>query len=354
MGSLLATWRVAVKEYRVALRSSTFYAVVGLPVLVSLGIRVLVRESGPRPARVAVVGPGSKRLARAVESVPWKTLGLEVRLRSVSDRATALSGLRRGRLHGVMVLPEGFWEDFSAGRRPRVRLYYDEAGGTAALALAPFFREVFRVLARQRDPVAMDVEGIRHISRWKALLPAFVVMVLLSALTLMPAGIASERQDGTLQALLAAPLDLWQVVAGKAAFGVGAALGGALVVLAANDALVGNLGVVVLACFLGAAASTLLGILLGLWIDSAQAASAVASFLYVPLVWGAFFADFSGPVGRVARWSPGHLVAGLLKEALFMEASWSRAAAGLAGLAASVVLLGLGAVWALRHEEERI
>ncbi len=351
LGSLL---RLAGKDYLVALRASTFYVVVGLPLLVSLGVRYLAKAARPRPAKVAVVGPGARRLADLLQKGAAGLGGLRLKPEVLQAEAQALAKLRKGRLHGLVVLPAGFWKDLREESRPEVVLYYDEAGGASSAALAPLLREVFRALAGQVDPVALQVRGIRHMAQWKALLPAFVVMVLLSAVTLMPSAIAAERQEGTLRTLLAAPVDLWQVVVAKAAFGVGTGLLGALAVLGANGALGGNLPVVGVVCLLGALVSSLLGLLVGLAVESPQAASALASLVYVPLVWGAFFADFGGAIGRVSRWTPGYHVAKVLKEALFMEAGWRRASGPLAGLAVAAFCLGLATVWLLRREEERL
>jgi len=349
-----SVWILFRKEATVSFRSAAIYMLVGLPLVLSVGMKFLIGGAEPKPAKLAIVGEKNPAVARLVKLAG--KLGRKkkpFKLITVSSEAEGRKRLKRGKLHGLLVLPHDFDQQLAAGKHPAATLYFDESAGATAFTIKAILRELFRLQAGQREPATIKSVGIRRIPMWKALLPAFVVMVLLSSITLMPAGIATERQAKTLQAVLVAPVRLWHFVSGKALFGIATGAVGALLVLALNYSMQGNITLLVTVILLGAAVSTLLGLLVGLLVESAQAASAVASLLYVPLIWGAFFADLSGPVGSVSRLTPGYYMAKLIKDALFVGPRLSDALPALAALTGSMVLLAIACIWALRREEER-
>ncbi|MDY0002502.1 MAG: ABC transporter permease [Polyangia bacterium] len=341
------------KEVNVGLRSASLYLLVGLPIVVSLVMRVVLSGGGTKPPKLAITGQAEPALERVVTEL-GRGPKAPVRLAPVRDEAQGRALLAKGKIQGLLVLGPDFDSELAAGRRPLARLYFDEAGGTSAFSLHPVIRELLRMQARQQEPARLEVKGIRGISPWQAMLPAWVVMVLLATLTLMPTSLASERQTKTLQAVLVTPIGLGEFVTGKALYGVLVGLVGGIAVLGVNLARVGNIALVIVLLCLGAALATLLGLLVGLLVESPQAASGIATGLYVPLLWGAFFADLSGVVGALSRMTPSFHLAHGLRQALYSQGSFSSMWLTLAGLGAATALLGLLCVWALRRAEQRM
>ncbi len=339
------------KEFLLALRSHSIYVLIGLPVVLSLSMRALAGGAGMKPPKLAVISPAEPKLVKIQKAWPDKKKPFE--LVEVSDETEGMTLLKKGKLNGLLVLPKDFDSAVEKQERPEALLYFDESKGSASFALRPMLRELFRLQAGQMEPVRLKTQGIRRITLWESMLPAWVVMVLLSSLTLMAAGIGTERQAKTLAAVLVTPVGLWDWISAKALYGILVAGVGGLVVLKANGVTGHNPGLVLAGLFLGAAVTTLIGLIIGLLFESAQAASAAASAVYIPLLLGAFFGDKTGWLGAAAKWTPSHALVRLLTDALFVGMDWNEAAVPLSILLTSSLLLALICLWALRREERR-
>jgi len=351
-GPLTHFWILLQKELRVGVRSASFYLLIGIPLVVSLLMRTIMSGAGAKPPKVAIVGQDRPALVRIVKQLS-RAGRKPMRLITVKDEAEGRRKLAKGKLQGLLVLSPKFDAELAAGRRPRATLYFDETGGSSSFTLQTLIRELLRIQAKQREPARLEARGIRGITLWESMLPAWVVMVILSAITLMPSSIASERQTKTLQAVLVTPIRLWEFIVGKGLYGVVIGTVGGVLVLGANGALVGNLPLALAIVVLGASVATLIGLLIGLLVETPQAASGVSTALYIPLLWGAFFSDLSGVVGMLSRGTPSHYVAHGLKHALYSNGTWVgewRSLAVLGGLSAALFVANL---WALRRAEER-
>jgi len=346
-------WVLFRKELNVGLRSASLYLLVGVPLLVSLVMRGILSGDGAKPPKVAIVGQDKPALVKIVKRFV-KAGRPPMRLVHVTDEREGRALLAKGKLQGLLVLGSDFDARLAAGEQPPLTLYFDETGGSSAFTLRTVVRELLRIQARQKEPARLKVRGIRGITPWQAMLPAWVVMVLLSAITLMPSSITTERQAKTLQAVLVTPIRLWEFVVGKGLYGVAIGTVGGIVVLAANGSLQGNLALVLVFLLLGAAAATLLGLTIGLLVESPQGAAGIATALYIPLLWGAFFSDLSGAVGVASRLTPSYYVSQGLNRALYSGGTFGGAWQGVAVLGGLCAVLLMVALWALRRAEERV
>lgn len=352
-GPLGNIWVLFRKELNVGLRSVSLYLLVGLPLIVSLVMRGILSGEGAKPPKVAIVGQDKPALAKIVKR--FVEAGRPpMRLVKVKNEREGRARLAKGKLQGLLVLGPDFDARMAAGQQPELTLYFDETGGSSAFTLRTVVRELLRIQAHQKEPARLRVRGIRGITPWQAMLPAWVVMVLLSAITLMPSSIAAERQAKTLQAVLVTPIRLWEFVVGKGLYGVAIGTVGGVVVLGANSSLQGNLALVLVFLVLGAASATLLGLIIGLLVESPQGAAGVATALYIPLLWGAFFSDLSGTVGVASRVTPSYYVALGLNRALYSGGTFVGESQGVAVLGGLCVSLLIVAMWALRRAEERV
>jgi len=351
-GLLGNLWALLSKELHVGFRSASIYVLLGIPLVVSLLMRVMLSDGGMKAPRLAVVGQDRPAMVRMLREMGGKGRR-PIKIVHTRDEVEGQDLLHRGKIQGLLVLTPDFDQTLAEGERPQALLYFDEAGGSSAYGLHSVVRELFRLQAGQKEPARLEARGIRGITPWQAMLPAWVVMVLLSTITLMPTSLATERQTKTLHAVLVTPIGLGELVAGKCLFGVLVGSLGGLGVLAANGALTGNIPLVLALLVLGSAVATLLGILIGLLVESPQGASGLATGLYIPLLWGAFFADLSGAVGAASRVTPSHHLALGLRQALYSEGSFASHWPVLAGLGAGVILMAVLGVLALRRAEER-
>jgi ABC-2 type transport system permease protein len=346
-------WILLRKELVIGMRTPSLYLLVGVPVVVSVILRVIMAGEAHKPARLAVVGAKkpvvvalAERVAKLGKKRPFKVV-------KVSSERKGRKLLQKGKLHGLLVLPPDFDARLKGGKRPEATLYFDETRGSSAYMLRTILRELFRVQAGQKEPARLKAVGIRRIKPWKTMLPAWVVMVILSTLTLMPSSISTERQSRTIQAVLVAPVTFWEFVVGKALFGMSVGVLGSVLVLLVNSSMQGNILLALTVVLVGSAVSTLAGIFVGLVIESAQGSAGVGSMLYIPLLWGAFFADMGGVVGAVSRAMPSYFMSEGLKRSLYMDGRWADSVPLLVVLAGLAVALTAACVWALTREQER-
>jgi sodium transport system permease protein len=142
--------------------------------------------------------------------------------------------VRDGRLEAVIVVKEDFDEAFLAGNGAKVEIVYDDSRTESGPAirqaerlLRAFNREtgMLRMVARGVSPDLVEPVKVQHVNtatpRQKGafllfLIPMFAILSpLLGGMTLAIDSTAGERERGSLEPLLANPVPLWQVVAGK-------------------------------------------------------------------------------------------------------------------------------------------
>jgi sodium transport system permease protein len=142
--------------------------------------------------------------------------------------------VREGRLDAVIVVPKDFDQRYLAGDGARVELVYDDSRTESGPAirqaerlLRAFNREagMLRLMARGVSPDLTEPVKVQHVStatpRQKRafllfLIPMFAILSpLLGGMTIAIDSTAGERERGSLEPLLANPVALWRVVAGK-------------------------------------------------------------------------------------------------------------------------------------------
>lgn len=142
--------------------------------------------------------------------------------------------IREGRLDAVIVVPRDFDERFLAGDDAKVEIVYDDSRTESGPAirqaeklLRAFNREtgMLRMMARGVSPDLTEPVKVQHTNtatpRQKGafllfLIPMFAILSpLLGGMTIAIDSTAGERERGSLEPLLANPVRLWQLVAGK-------------------------------------------------------------------------------------------------------------------------------------------
>ena len=144
--------------------------------------------------------------------------------------------VRAGNYDVVLVIPEGYGEDFTTGRPATVRLIVDESRQAAQLSVnrAERLLEVYnsqigalRLLARGVNPGVVQVLAVEQVdvstsqSRAANLLnltPYFIIFsIFIGGMYLAIDTTAGERERGSLEPLLINPVRRWEFVLGKLA-----------------------------------------------------------------------------------------------------------------------------------------
>jgi sodium transport system permease protein len=142
--------------------------------------------------------------------------------------------IREGGLDAVIVVPDDFDDRFLAGDAAKVEIVYDDSRAESSPAirqaerlLRGFNREsgTLRLVARGVSPDLVEPVKVEHVNtatpRQKGafmlfLIPMFAILSpLLGGMTVAIDSTAGERERGSLEPLLANPVPLGQLVAGK-------------------------------------------------------------------------------------------------------------------------------------------
>jgi sodium transport system permease protein len=142
--------------------------------------------------------------------------------------------VREGRLDAVIVVPRDFDQKYLNGENTRVDLVYDDSRTESGPAirqaerlLRGFNREtsMLRLMARGVSPDLTEPLKVQHVNTATVkqrgamllfLIPMFAILSpLLGGMTIAIDSTAGERERGSLEPLLANPVPIWQVVAGK-------------------------------------------------------------------------------------------------------------------------------------------
>jgi ABC-2 type transport system permease protein len=131
----------------------------------------------------------------------------------------------RGDAHCILTIGPGFGEALTAGREYEVGLLLDGADANTANAASSYARIVLSRLLQERLPPGLEIPGVRlsqqvlynpdlKSSHFFVLGLIAVILMLVSAL-LTSLTIAREKETGTLEQLLTAPVRPHQIILGK-------------------------------------------------------------------------------------------------------------------------------------------
>ncbi len=227
------TWAVMKKEFRHMFRDPRSLALVTIGAMVILSIMAY-------------------NFSRDIEQVPTAVLDYDQTARSLAyqdafraDRFFALTVvadspaqvedlLRRGATTVALVIPHGFADDLAGGRSSPVQILVDgsdpnsaaQAVGHARAISARFGLDLLEEAANRQGQldsaesiVALDVRsrvlynpGVKMVN---GMVPGLMGIVLAIPALTIALSIAREKEDGTLEQLMATPLGRSQLLAGK-------------------------------------------------------------------------------------------------------------------------------------------
>lgn len=153
--------------------------------------------------------------------------------RQIADLREASALLDRGEVRAVLVLPERFQDDLARGRRTEVQLLVDTAQANQGFLVASYAQRIGaefgaewaqRSLLREGvDPTRLpdpraEVRYAYNTSLnevWFNTVSEWLTMLTIAAIVLPAAALVRERERGTIEQLLVAPLAPLQVVLSK-------------------------------------------------------------------------------------------------------------------------------------------
>ncbi len=188
------------------------------------------------------------RSARSRELIASFTHSTYFDLVATPGAGEDLAGLtERGVARAVLVIPEGFGRDVSAGRTSVVQLLLDGADSTTAATVLGYARSLVAdanadlvtgatARAGQRPPLPLDLRPRvlynPELQSTQFLVPGLVgLLLMLTAVLSTALSVVREKERGTMEQLRVAPLRTFELILGKTVPYLGISLLGTLFVL---------------------------------------------------------------------------------------------------------------------------
>lgn len=229
MLSLTRTWAVMAKEFVQLTRDRLTYAMILVLPIIQLLLFGYAINDDPRGLPTAVLvqdnGGFSRSILTALDNSGYFDIVLAARSQSEMDRA-----MERGEILFAVIIPADFTRRIVRGDRAQLLVEADASdpsatsGAVAALANLPaqsLNRELTGPLAN-RSPDAPPFEVVVHrrynpeaITAYN-IVPGLLGVILSMTLVMMTSlGMARERERGTMESLLATPVQPLEVMVGK-------------------------------------------------------------------------------------------------------------------------------------------
>ncbi|MDF1522381.1 MAG: ABC transporter permease [Trueperaceae bacterium] len=284
---VLGLWR---KDLALGPRSPILLFAVVMPVLITLLVQGVFGNLFERPPRLGIVDTGDSAVTAAALELD------DLRTSRVVDVETLQRLVTDHDLDAGLVLTAGFDAALRAGERPPLTLYVageSRANDRVLVAIATI--DLLRGVEGRAPNVSVEVvaPGGDGVPLQERLVPFIVLYALFAAGVFVTSfSFTEEREKRTLDALLASPLTMADVLWAKGLFGGTLAAAMALVTMALNGALLGQpLGLLV-ALALGAVMSALIGLLYGIAAPDTKVLFALVKTLsilvFAPALWYVF------------------------------------------------------------------
>jgi ABC-2 type transport system permease protein len=311
----------------------------------------------PPPVKLPVYDPGDSRLTRQLEDLPGY---LVIRQPSLTALQAAVDA---GQGPVGLVLPSDFDLALARGETPVLTLVIKDDPGQTGRLVGPLTDQL-RELAGQVPPAELMVETInrppgRMLTARQLNLPTWLALSLAVVGTaVIPTMLVEEKERWTLRALMVTRATYTDVIVGKALVGMAYVLATAVILLALNDGLVGQVGLSLAAIVVGGAALVELGLLLGGICDDLTTLNTWSTvFTLVLMLPGMLAGLFSSNVFKlgvlelVVRLIPTFYVIDLVQAGMAGRASLEQVLVNLGLLGGLMVGLFLAVGYTLRRRE---
>jgi ABC-2 type transport system permease protein len=312
-------WSIVLKEFLQLRRDRvTFGMIVGIPIiqLVLFGYAI---NSDPRDLPTAVVAADRSEFTRSYLAA-MKTSGYFRFVAELPSEAAARDALQKGEVQFVVNFPADFTRKLLRGERPALLIEVDatdpSAGGPAIAAVRELASSIARkdlrgplaVLAQSPPPFDVRIhklynpEGLTEHN----IVPGLMGVILTMTMVMMTGlAMTRERERGTMENLLATPVQPVEVMTGKIVPYVFIGLiQSTLILLAArylfDVPFVGNVGVLYLVALLFIAANLTVGITLSSLAQNQLQAMQLTFFYFLPTM---LLSGFMFPFRGMPQWA---------------------------------------------------
>jgi ABC-type Na+ efflux pump permease subunit len=227
---------------------------------------------GPGPASVVpVYDAGESQIPQLLDA----SESFDVRF--VASPEEMKNALVDGHLNAGLILPPGFDAALMEGGQPALQLMVNPQQGDGGMALQAWLTHALWERTNQPFPSVVVIEtlapkGPSSLSQRQEQMALWLVMSLVTAgVYVVPALLVEEKQSRTLNAVLTTPAGYGELVLAKAGVGLIYSLLSSGLILALNEGMGNNVGLVIGAVFLGALVLVGLGLLLGGLFDDMSA-----------------------------------------------------------------------------------
>ena len=259
--------------------------------------------------------------------------------------------------NGGLVLPPQFDQAVAQGDKPSLQIYVNsKKGGGGPTFFRQFIQEQLMELAGQEMPADVRLEILNappegeeeHFDIKQYMLVMWLVLALAgTGAFVVPTLLAEEKEKHTLAAILVSPASYVDVVAAKAIVGLVYALLIALILLALNGGLVGNLALLFTTILLSSLLLVEIGLLVGGLFENVTQVNTWSTFVLLPLMLPGMLLAFPGVLEVVVRLIPTYYTIDAVKLALTDQATLSNVWLDLAVLGGCAVALFVAVVWSL-------
>ncbi len=252
------------KDLRLSPRSPTVFFAVAIPLIMTFLISAVFGSLFETTASLGIVDEGDSALTAAAQELP----GIDVVI--VDDEAALRAMVEAHDLDAGIVLPPGFDDDVRSGQDPDLTfLVSGDSLASNRVIVAVTTTDLIRGVAGEEPPVSVVVAPVGD-EDWvpvgDRLIPTLVLYAVMIAALFVPAStLVDEREKRTIEAVLATPTRLSEVLLGEGTFGVLLAVAMGLVTLALNRAFAGQFWAMLVILAIGAVMMALIGLILGLW-----------------------------------------------------------------------------------------
>jgi ABC-2 type transport system permease protein len=184
-----------------------------------------------------------------------------------------------------IALPENFDSQLLSGKQPTITLYFkSDVPESVRTSIEYFIQMAIEYIALGEQPIDIGTEMLgedmagEHIPLREQSVPFFILMALMMEMWTISTLIVEESAFGTMKAVLVTPASPSDVIISKGAIGIIYSFFVAVSILILTQSVRGNLPVLFLGIFLGAAMAVSMGLFLG-----SLTKNILGSYIYVSI-----------------------------------------------------------------------
>jgi ABC-2 type transport system permease protein len=351
---LRITWVIAAKDLREAIKNRATLTVIGVAIFTVLLYRLMPGLTGGTHApELIVYDAGQSQTINQLENGTAFYLVTFPNQTQMENRLAASEAAYLG-----LAIPADFDQNAAASKVQELQgytIYWASPGKITSMRQAAE-AELTRLAGA---PVHIKPDLIRifpsmtqnSLGNWAAL--AFVFTVMMISIQLIPNLMLEEKNTHTLYALRVSPASAWELAVGKVLAGGFYVLLSAAVVLVAYRGFMLHLLPFMFASLAGALFMVLVGLWVGLKVDSGGQLSmfviVLILLLFIPVVVYQLSDLFGGNLGRMLGWMPTNLMFRLVQAAFGQPIQSAAVLLDTIILLAWALVVGVGLVWQIKR-----